>query len=267
MNLRALLFAGLCVVVGQAQAGLFSDDEAHKQIWQLELRIAKLEGKLQESGKQLTETSKQQTQAMFDLQTQIEVLNTELRKLRGQNEELVHNLQDAEKRQKDFYVDLDTRMRHFETIEATAPPAVPVAPQPAKAPDTSLAEDGPAAENRAYEAAYGLAKAGSHQKAIFAFQDFLKKFPGSVHIPNVHYQMGSAYFALNEYRSALDSYQLVIRKYSYSPIVPDAMLGVADCQKILDDKASAKKTLMQIIAKYPGSETADKARKRLKAIK
>ena len=237
------------------------------QIQQLELRITKLEAKLQESGKQQTETGKQQTQAMFDLQTQIEALNTELRKLRGQNEELVHNLQDAEKRQKDFYVDLDTRVRHFETIEATiASPGLP-ALQPSRAADAPLAEDGPAAENRAYETAYGLVKAGSYQKAIIAFQDFLKKFPESVHIPNVHYQMGSTYFALNEYRNALDSYQLLIRKYSYSPNVAEAMLGVADCQKTLDDKTEAVKTLKQIIAKYPGSETADKARKRLKIYK
>jgi len=260
LKLRALLFAGLCVIAGQAQAGLFSDEEAHIKIQQLEARISTLEEKLQE-------TSKQQTQAMLDLQSQIELQNTELRKLRGQNEELVHNLQDAGKRQKDFYVDLDTRMRHFETIVATTPPAVPVAPQPAKAPDTSLAEDGPALENRAYEAAYGLSKAGSHQKAISAFQEFLKKFPESVHIPHVHYQMGSAYFALKDYKSALGSYQLLIRKYSYSPSVPDALFGAADCQQAMGNKAEANKTLKQIIAKYPGSEMADKARKRLKTIK
>ena len=57
---------------------------------------------------------------MLDLQSQIEALSTEIRKLRGQNEELTHGLQDAEKRAKDFYVDLDTRLRHFESEEASA---------------------------------------------------------------------------------------------------------------------------------------------------
>lgn len=237
------------------------------RIQKLEVRISRLEEKLQEASKQQIEANKQLTQSMFSLQTQIELQNTELRKLRGQNEELVHNLQDAEKRQKDFYVDLDMRMRHFEMIEATTPPPAPPAPQPVKAADAPPPEDGPAIENRAYETAYGLSKAGTYLKAISAFQEFLRKYPESVHIPNVHYQMGSAYFALKDYKGALESYQLLIRKYSYSPSVPDAMFGVADSQQALDEKAEANKTLKQIIAKYPGSEMADKARKRLKTIK
>ena len=263
MKLRAFLFVGLCVIAGQANSGLFSDDEAHQQIQQLVVRTSKLEEKLQETNKQL-EAGKLQTQAMFDLQAQIEAQNVELSKLRGQNEELVNNLRDAEKRQKDFYVDLDTRMRHFESLEATALPAVP---QITNDIVTPLATDGPALENRTYEAAYEFFNAGNHQKAISAFQEFLKKFPESVHVPSVYLQMGNAYFALNEYRSALDSFQLLVRKHSYSPLVPDAMLGLANCQKTLDDKVAAKKTLQQIIAKYPGSKSADKARNLLKTYK
>ena len=93
-----------------AQAGLFTDDEAHKQIEQLEARVAKLET----VNVQIKGTSEQQVKAMLDLQSQVEALNVELRKLRGQNEEVAHSLQDGEKRLKDFYVDLDARLRHFE---------------------------------------------------------------------------------------------------------------------------------------------------------
>ena len=276
MKLRALLLAGLCIAGGQAHAGLFSDDEARNQIQQLETRVSKLEeaGKQQtetnkqqieinkqqvETDKQQTETSKQQTRSMLDMQSQIEAQNTELRRLRGQNEELVHNLQDAEKRQKDFYIDLDTRIRHFESAEAAKAAAPP--------PDVSAAADDPAVENRAYEAAYGFFKAGNHQKALGAFQEFLKKFPESVYAPIVNYEMGSAYFALKDCKNALASYQILVSKYSFSPKTPDAMLSIADCQQELKDVASAKKTLKQIIAKYPGSETADEAKKRLATLK
>ncbi len=262
MKLRALLLAGLYVAGGQAHAGLFSDDEARKQIQQLEARVSKLE----EAGKQQAETNRQQTRSMLDLQTQIETQNAELRRLHGQNEELVHGLQDAEKRQKDFYIDLDTRVRHFESAEAAAL-AAPPPPPPDKAIDAAVDADNPAVEDRAYEAAYNLLKAGKYQDAIKAFQEFLKKFPDSVHVPNGHYAMGSAYFALKDYKSAMDSYQLLASKYSFSPKTPDAMLSVADCQEALKDKAAARKTLKQIIAKYPGSETADEAKKRLANIR
>jgi tol-pal system protein YbgF len=274
MKLRALLLAGLCVA-GQAHAGLFSDDEAREQIQQVEARVSKLEatGKQQadankqqaDTNRQQAEISKQQTRSLLDLQTQIETQNAELRRLRGQNEEFVHGLQDAEKRQKDFYIDLDTRLRHFESVEAAALTAPPP-PPPDKAVDAPEA-DSPAMENRAYEAAHKLFKAGNHQKAIEAFQQFLKKFPESVHVPNVHYEMGSTFFALKDYKNALTSYQLLMSKYSFSPKTPDAMLSVAECQQELNDAISAKKTLKQIIAKYPGSRMADEARKRLATLK
>ena len=270
--------AGLCVAGGQAHAGLFNDDEARQQIQQVEGRVSKLEetgkqqtetiGQQTETTKQLTETSKQQTRSMLDLQAQIEAQNAELRRLRGQNEELMHNLQDAEKRQKDFYIDLDTRIRHFESIEAANAAAPPPAQPPDKtSDDAGLAADDPAVENRAYETAYGFFKAGSHQKAVSAFQEFLKKFPESVYAPKASYELGNTYFALKDYRNALTSYQLLLSKYSFSPKVQDAMLSIADCQQELNDLPAARKTLKQIIAKYPGSETADKAKERLAALK
>lgn len=284
MRLSALLLAGLCVAGGQAYAGLFADDEARTQTQQLDARTARLEeaGKQQfesnkqqaeineqqaQINKQQAEINKQQTHSMLDLNSQIEAKNTELRRLRGQIEELAHSLQDAEKRQKDFYIDLDARVRHFETIEAATPPPAPPAPPVAPVVQADKTSDGkaddPAMENRAYEAAYGLFKAGNHQEAIKTYQEFLKKFPGSVYVPNAHYGTASAYFALKDYKNALDSYQLLASKYSFSPKVPDAMLSMADCQRELKAVATSRKTLMQLITKYPGSDAADKARKRL----
>ncbi len=267
-----MLLAGLCAAAGQARAGLFNDDEARMQIRQVDERVSKLEesGKQQAEaiGQQLSETSKQQTRSMLDLQAQIEAQNGELRNLRGQNEELKHLLQDAEKRQKDFYIDLDTRIRHFESVEAANAAEPPSTPAPDKSADAPLAADDVAVENRAYEAAYTLFKAGNHQKAAAALQEFLKKFPDSVYAPKASYELGNTHFALKEFKSALASYQTVAGgKYSFSQKAQDAMLGVADCQQELNDSAAAKKTLKQIVAKYPGSGIANKARERLAALK
>lgn len=268
-----MLLAGLCAAVGQARAGLFNDDEARMQIRQVEERVSRLEesGKQQAEalGQQLAETGKQQTRSMLDLQAQIEAQNGELRNLRGQNEELKHLLQDAEKRQKDFYIDLDARIRHFESIEAANAAAIsPDTTSTDKTPDAASAADDPALENRAYEAAYALFKAGNHQKAASALQEFLKKFPDSVYAPKASYELGGAHFALKDFKSALASYQAVASgKYSFSPKAQDAMLGMADCQQELNDSAAARKTLKQIVAKYPGSEIANKAKERLSALK
>jgi tol-pal system protein YbgF len=262
-KLRLCLFAGLLLVTAQASAGLFNDDEARKQIEQLEARLTKLE-----------EGYKQQTSSMLDLLSQVEILNQELRKLRGQNEELVHNLQDAEKRQKDFYVDLDARVRRFETTDLAAQQsAASAAAQGAAAPAVATpapaakAEDVNAAENAAYDEAYGFYKVANYEKTLVAFSEFLKKFPESAKVPNAHYLMGNAYFALDDYKRSIASYQVVVSKFESNPKVPDAWLNIAGCQQKLKDVPAAKKTLKMLIAKYPDSSAAGKAKKRLAALK
>jgi tol-pal system protein YbgF len=241
---RVLLLLALCVAA-PAQAGLFSDDDARKQIQQLEARMLKLEG-----------AAEQQTKALLDLLGQIEALNGEIRKLRGQNEELAHGLQDAEKREKDFYVDLDTRLRRFEPTDNAAQTG-----NDAPAATAPVDPDDPASENRAFEAAYGLFKGGSHENAANAFQEFLKKYPGSAHVPNANYWLGNSQFALKDYKNALGTYQGLLKAFPGTPKAAEVLFNIAGCQQELKQDAAAQKTLKQLVAKYPDSEAAGKARK------
>jgi tol-pal system protein YbgF len=239
MKLRALLLICGLLVYAPARAGLFSNDK------QLEARIAQLEV-----------NDKQRTQTMLDLQMQIDALTADLRTLHGQNEELVHELQDAEKRQKDFYVDLDTRLRRFET-GASSPAA-----------STSIAAPiDPVAENHDYNAAYGLFKSNKQQASITAFQDFLTKYPGSTLAPNAYYWMGVSYYALKDYKNAVNSYLTSASKYPSSPKAPSALMGAAICYQHLNDNAAAKKALKQLIKQYPDSNLVPRAKKHLARLK
>lgn len=270
----ARLYVCVCLslVAAQATAGLFNDDEARQKIQLLEARVARqdednakklaeLKLKLQEMNTQLEESSKQQTRALVDLQSQIELQSNEVRQLRGQNEELAHALQDAEKRQKDFYVDLDGRVRRFEAVDVT-----PVASEAVSGVKSDAVDD-PAVENRAYEAAYAFYKAASWQNAVNAMQEFVKKFPDSVYAPQAHYLMAMAYFTLNDYQNSLASYQVLLGKYPAFGKAAEAWLNMAACQQELKDAAGAKKSLRQLVAKYPDSEAANKAKQRLATLK
>jgi tol-pal system protein YbgF len=261
--MRFWLLICLCIASGPAMAGLFSDDDARKQVKQLEERIVKLEQALATA-----EADKEQyIRSTLDLQIQMEALNTELRKLRGQSEEFTHNLQDAEKRQKDFYIDLDTRLRHVEageTANANANANVNAIDRTAGNKDVSA---DPVGENRAFEAAYAFYKAENYQNAATAFRDFLKSYPQSVHEANVLYWMGNAYFLQKDCKNSMGSYQALIGKYQDHPRVQEAMLNIAACQLDLNNKAAAKKTLKQLISQFPGSDASEKAKKRLAAIK
>ncbi len=134
--------------------------------------------------------------------------------------------------------------------------------------ETAAAEaEDPVAENRAFEAAYGLFKGGSHENAISLFQEFIEKYPKSVHIPNARYWQGSARFALKDCKGALGTYQALLKAFPGTPRTADALLGIAECQQELKQGAAAKKTLKRIIAKYPDSEAAGKAKELLAASK
>lgn len=253
---RALILLCLCYVI-PAQAGLLEDDEARKQIQQLETRVLKLE-----------DAVKQQTRSMLDLQSQIDSLNTEIRKLRGQNEETTHGLQDAEKRQKDFYVDLDTRLRHFESAEEAAKEAAAKEAAAAKvSPPVSADPFDPVAEDRAYEASYALYKAGSYADAVKSYQTFIKSYPDSVRVPNANYWIGNAQLAMKDYKNALDTYLAYLKDYPDAAKSADVMYGIARCQYGLKKPVAARKTLKKLVSKYPASEAASKAKKLLAATK
>ena len=127
----ALLLATLGAA--QAQAGVFDDDEARRQIKDLSV---KTEARLDQQGK-----------SQLDLANQLSRQAEEIARLRGQVETLGYELETAKKRQQDFYLDLDSRLRKLEPQGGGT-----AAVDPAAAPNTAAGAD-PARESREYEAA------------------------------------------------------------------------------------------------------------------
>ncbi len=244
----------LLVAAAPASAGLFNDEEARLQIQQMDARLAEAEASLTK----LNDAYKKQTSALLDLQMSIDTLNTELRKLRGQNEELLHNQQETEKRVQDFYVDLDGRLHRFEAVDTAAA---------TKANNPQAKTDDPATENRALEAAFNFYKTEHFQNAVDAFQDFLSNYPKSAHAANIRYWLGNSYFILKDYKNSLANYQLLVQKYDSHPKVAEALLSIADCQELLGNTDGEKSALKQVIGKFPNTEAARTAKKRLAALK
>ena len=191
-----------------------------------------------------------ETVTALELKGQIETQKEELNALRDQNKILSDDLQGAEKRQKIFYEGMDASLRNFEAIVAGS----------SRAP--SLVDEG-----GAYELAYAHVKAGSHQDVIGALEEFIKKYPGSPRVASARYEVGNAYFALRDYKSALKNYQLLEGGYPSNPNVPDAMLNMAESQQQLKAVSNAKKTLRRVIEKFPRSKAATQAHDRLNRLR
>jgi tol-pal system protein YbgF len=241
-GLSAALLAATIWLPLQAHAGLFDDDEARKALLDLRAKVEAMRTELQ--GRIDTKSDKSST---LDLVTQNENMLQEIAKLRGQIEVLANDVANAQKRQKDFYVDLDARLRKLEPREVTI--------------DGKTAQVDPG-EQRGYDAAMQLFKAGDYKAAGVALQEFVQRYPGSSYASNAQYWLGNAYYAQRDCKAAIAAQLVVLKNYADSPKAPDAMLNIASCQTELKDKA-AKKTLQDLIKQYPDSPAAATAKERL----
>lgn len=276
-----LLFAALAA---PAQAGLFDDEEARKQVAAERQRIDEVKKDLaaqqQAVDARINKVEEAlKSQALLDLFTQIEALKLEMTKLRGQIEVLNNSVENTGKRQRDMYLDLDTRVRRFEQ-QGGPPPAAAEAPAgpaggapPAAgtaagaAPATVAAVNADAgAETRAYEAAQGQRRLGNYQGAIVAFQNFIKQYPKSNLAPRAQYWIGDSYFNLRDFKLAIGSQQTLLKTYPDSPTVPDSMLNIASSQIEMGESVSGKKTLEELVTRFPISEAAEKAKRRIAGL-
>lgn len=245
-------------------AGLFSDDEAHKKIADLQQQVQQQTQALETRLAAAEALVRTQTKGLMDLVSQIDALKTELNKLQGQNEVYAHDIETTQKRQRDLYADLDGRLRKLERggAQAEAAPTTGGEPPIAAVPPAQPAAS-PGDESKAYETALNQFKIGNYQGAIAAFQSFVGAHLNSTLTPSAHYWIGNSYFNLRDYKNAIASQQKLIAQFPASPKVPDALLNIASCQQGLGDAGAARKTLEELVAKYPISNAADLAKKRL----
>ena len=142
------------------------------------------------------------------------------------------------------------------------PPSSSVAP-----PGASSGAADPAAEQRSYDAALEMFRAGNFNGSIEAFRAFVRTHPRSSLAPSAQYWIGNAQYATRDYRSAIATQRQLIASYPDSSKVPDALLNIASCQAELGERAAARRSLEDIVATYPSSDAARIARQRLSALR
>lgn len=228
----------------QAQAGIFDDEEARRQL--TDFRI-KTEARFD-----------QQAKAQLELSAQIQRQADEIARLRGLLETLGYKQEVGDKRTQDFYLDLDSRLRKFETPVAAAP-----TPDQANTPAAAIKGD-PAKESQDYEGALNQFKAAKYKEAAVAFAAFVQKYPDSSLAPNAQYWLGNAWYAQRDCKRAIEAQSIVTTKYPDSAKAPDAWLAIATCQQELGNPTGVKRSLETVIAKYPNTPAAESAQQRLK---
>ena len=285
VSAMALAFAATAAT-NSAHAGLFDDEEARKQILQLRSQLAETQRALDQRVAELEAQAR--NRSIIDLFNQVETLKAEFARLRGQIEVLQNEMENTQKRQRDLYVDLDGRLRKMEAqmVEQAAqaaraaqmPPAVvapglppgsgvPAVADPSRAlPPSTVAPPplmDPVAEQRAYDQGLEHFRAGRFGEAVTAFQIFIRNFPKSTLLPSAQYWIGNSQYAVRDFRGAIATQRQLLAQYPDSAKASDALLNIASAQGELGDLQAARATLQEVVAKYPASEAGVKARQRL----
>lgn len=253
---RLLPLAALIAMssAGPAQAGLFDDTEARRQI--MDMR-QELEGRIDTTSR-----------GQLELANQNEQLRAEIARLRGQLEVLANEVENLGARQRDFYVDLDTRLRKLESSPngASAPQAgSPAASSSAGSAPATTASPDTGAESADYEAALNLLKQGKNKEALGAFESFITRYPSGNFAPGAHFWAGNAALQTKDVALASKHFNFVLNKWPNDTTAPDAMLGLANSQQAMGDAKTAQRTLQQLVDRYPQSNAAKIAKQRLAA--
>jgi len=172
---------------------------------------------------------------------------------------------------------LNHRIARLEEGAPAAPPVqVAAAPASAPAPRTQPAP----AQSAPTQAALVTAKiAGDYRNALVlygqsrladarrAFQEVFEADQQGDLADNALFWIGETYFAAKDYVNAMRYYGRVTADYADQNKAPDAMLKTALAQEKTGDLALARRTLQQVIERYPYSSSASTAKQELQRIK
>jgi tol-pal system protein YbgF len=147
---------------------------------------------------------------------------------------------------------------------ATSQPAEVRSPSSSEAPQRAvvgaqLAED--------YRQAIMLFGRGRHAEARRGFEAVFEADNGGDLADNALFWIGETYFAAGDLKNAVRFYTRVVNEYSEQNKAPDALFKTALVQVKTGDLALARRTLQQVIERYPYSSTASSAKAELQRIK
>ena len=246
--MKKVILASALFCSTAAHAALFEDDEARRAI--LDLR-KKFEIQVEEIKKNSVDIKQFQSN-LIEQQNLFENLRNEIHRIRGEKEELAQELRKQQAAVQALSQGVDERLKKLEPVKV-------------KLDNQEFLAD--PAEIRFYEAALASFRKGEFAVASEGFIDFNKRYPTSGYAVMSLFWLGNSQYANREYKDAIKNFNNLLAKDPDHVRAPDAMLSVANCQLEMKDVKSARKTLDDLMKKYPQSESAAAAKERLSKLK
>ena len=118
-----------------------------------------------------------------------------------------------------------------------------------------------------YKDAYETLQKGSVEAARRKFEAFLKQYPNTDLSDNAQFWIGETYYLKKDFEKAILEYEKAITKYPEGDKIPAALFKQAFAFLELGDKTNGRNLLRRVIERYPNSEQAQMAKKRLETLK
>ncbi|MGJ0626823.1 cell division protein CpoB [Xenorhabdus bovienii] len=217
-------------------------------------------GSTDERLSQLERVSDAHSQLLTQLQQQLADSQRDIDTLRGQIQENQYQLNQVIERQKDIYQQLDKITNPSSGTEGdnTATPSAKTDGNPPAAPASTGSEKGD------YDAAVALAiNTKEYDKAISAFQKFVKAYPKSKYLSNTNYWLGQLNYNKGKKDDAAFYFATVVKDYPKSQKSSDSLYKVGLIMQEKGQKAKAKAVYQQVVKQYPGTNSAKMAEKKI----
>jgi tol-pal system protein YbgF len=159
---------------------------------------------------------------------------------------------------------MTAKQTDLEKAAAALRDAVAAEPREPKEPRTGPAST---AMGDLYRDAYETFQRGDLEGARKKFETFLKQYPNTELSDNAQYWIAEIYYQKKDYERAVLEYEKVTAKYPEGDKVPAALFKQALAFIELGDRANGRNILKRVIERYPHSDQADMARRRLEGLK
>jgi len=214
----------------------------------------------------------------------IKELQRDIRQLRGDNEQINHQLKQLQQNQRDIEQrvgkspeppktgmgmtgNLNTNnemgMAGMTSMNSNSLPPT----QAPVLPALSLADPKTTTTPPEYQQAFDFLQRGQYDKAIPAFDSFVKQSPTGDYADNAQYWLGEAYYSKRDFVGALAAFKKLVDNYPDSPKKSHALLKIGFSYDELGDKNGARQALEQLRKDFPHTTPARLADERLKKIR
>jgi tol-pal system protein YbgF len=260
-----------------------------KEIDKLHYQVNNLQKENTSIKNELSDSRAENQRLKMDLTLRLDNLQSEMRSLSTGIEEYKEFLKRPSKETDRFREDMESRWRGWEekrkiqeerikeiedrlkgldgktagstskAMESERPASIKEVPPEIKGVSTGMGD--------IYKDAYETFHKGDLEGARRKFEGFLKQYPNTELSDNAQFWIGETYYLKRDFERAILEYEKAIVKYPEGDKIPAALFKQALSFMELGDKTNARNLLKRVIERYPRSEQAEMAKKKLETIK